>query len=104
MTEAAVSAFDAALAARHFPWWAEETLPLIRERLGRPRPVEPVDPLTQTFKDAATANWAAHARTVEEAVQREWFELKRDLHLTPRPLPDAPGDNRSRAVGGNTSL
>ena len=104
VTEAAVSAFDAALSARHFPWWAEETLLLIRERLGRPKPQETEDPIARTFKDAATANWAAQASEVEQGVQREWFELKRELHLTPRPLPHPPDDNRTRPVGGNTSL
>ena len=104
VTEAAISAFDAALKARHFPWWAEETLPLIRDRLGKGRPLPAGDPLEQTFKDTATANWKAHARTVEEGVQREWFELKRELKLDPRPLPHAPDENRTRAVGGNTSL
>jgi hypothetical protein len=104
VTQAAVSAFEAALTARHFPWWAEDTLPLIRERVGKRKPQPPRDSLAQTFKDAATANWDAQARDVEQGVQREWFELKRDFHLVPRPLPHPPDDNRVWAVGGNTSL
>ena len=46
--------------------------------------------------DAATANWAAHAKSIEEEVQRQWFELKRELKLQPRPLANPPDDNRAR--------
>ena len=60
--------------------------------------------MARMWRDTATASWEAHARGVEEGVQREWLELKQELQLHPRPLPGAPDDNRTRAVGGNTSL
>jgi len=105
VTQAAVDAFDAALKAAHFPWWAEETLALIRERLGMPEEDAGLpDPVAQTFKDAATAAWSRHAPDVEEGVQRAWLELQRELRLTPRSLKRVPADNRTRPVGGNTSL
>jgi hypothetical protein len=105
VTAAAVEAYDAVLRARHFPWWAEEVLPLIAERLGQRRPdAGHVSWITQTFRDAATASWSGQAQEVEPGVQRAWAELKRRFKLAPRPLPHARDDNRQRPVGGDTTL
>jgi len=104
VTAAAVDAYESVLQARHFPWWAKDVFPLVAERLGEVRDGGAVNPMVQTFQDAATAAWFLHAAEAEEEVQRAWLELKTAHHLVPRPLPHARGDNRQRPVGGNSTL
>lgn len=88
ITSAAVNAIETVLRGSTAPYWMDETLDLLAERLGNgPAPSNiPEDPFDAEVALVSGSDESREAR--EERVQQRWETLKRKAGLKPRVLED----------------
>ncbi len=104
VTSAAADAIESVMTGSVAPYWMDEVMDLVEERLGKaPAPTSlPSDPIEAEVK-LAKAPWEEPPQEREGRLQKRWDALKKAHRLTPKVRGDW-SPTRWVGVGGETPL